>query len=53
MLIPPPENEVESLNPVRRKNFMFSIAPSIDDTAVAGTQNAWKINNAIAWAILS
>jgi hypothetical protein len=53
MLIPPPENEVESLNPVQRKNFMFSIAPSIDDTAVAGTPNAWKINDAIAWAILS
>jgi hypothetical protein len=53
ILIPPPENYAESPNPVRRKNFMFSIAPSIDSTAVVGTPNAWKISNAIACAILS
>jgi hypothetical protein len=53
MLMLPPENVAESPKPVRRKNFMFCIAPSIYSTALVGTPNAWKINAAIAWAILS
>jgi hypothetical protein len=53
MLIPPPAKLVELPNPVRRKNFMFSIAPSMDSTAVAGTPKAWKTREAIACAILS
>jgi hypothetical protein len=53
MLIPPPAELVESPNPVWRKNFMFSIAPSMDSTTVAGTLKAWKIREAIACAILS
>ena len=52
-LIPPPAYVVESPKPVRKKKFMFSIAPSIVLTAVRGTPNAWKIKEAMAWAILS
>jgi hypothetical protein len=52
MLIPPPAYVVESPKPVRKKIFMFSIAPSIVSTAVKGTPNAWKIKEAMAWAIL-
>jgi hypothetical protein len=51
MLIFPPKNNAKSPNPVRRKNFMFSIDPSIDSTAVDGTPNAWKIRDAITCAI--
>ena len=40
MLMPPPAKLVELPNPVLRKNFMFSIVPSIDSAAVSGTQNA-------------
>jgi hypothetical protein len=48
MLIPPPAKLVEFPNRVRRKNFMFLIAPSMDSTAVAGTPKAWKTKEAIA-----
>jgi hypothetical protein len=40
MLIPPPANAVQSPNPVRRKNFMFSIAPNMVPIPVVGTPNA-------------
>jgi hypothetical protein len=39
-LIPLPVKDVESPNPVRRKKFIFSIAPSIVSMAVEGTPNA-------------
>ncbi len=53
MLIPLPGNNFEFPNPIRSKNFMFSITPNIILTAVVSTPNAWNINNAIACAILS
>jgi hypothetical protein len=53
MLIPLPANNFESPDPIRSKNFMFSITPNIVLTAVVSTPNAWNINNAIACAILS
>jgi hypothetical protein len=40
MLMPPPAKLVELPNPVLKKNFMFSIVPSIDSAAVSGTPNA-------------
>ncbi len=40
MLIPYLANDFKLPNPVCRKNFMFSIAPSIVSTAVRGTPNA-------------
>ena len=51
MLTPPPANLDESPNPVRKKNFIFLIAPSIVSTALSGTPNAWKIREAMACAI--
>ncbi len=53
MPIQPPANDFELTSPVHRKNFVFSIAPSIVSTAVQGTPNAWNINDAMACAILS
>jgi hypothetical protein len=53
MLMLPHAKEVESLDPICRKNFMFYIVSSIHLIAVAGTPNAWNIKNAIACAILS
>jgi hypothetical protein len=42
ILIPPPTNVLESPKPVRRKNFMFSIAPNIDSIAVLARQMIGK-----------
>ena len=53
MLTPPPAKDFELPNPVCRKNFIFSIAPSIVSMAVAGTPNAWNTGDMMAWAILS
>jgi hypothetical protein len=38
--MPPPANDVELPNPIRKKNFMFSIAPNIVLIAVVGTPKA-------------
>ena len=52
MLIPPPANAVESPNPICRKNFMFSITPSMVSISIVGTPKAWNTNDAIVCAIL-
>ncbi len=51
--MPPPANFVESPKPVLRKNFIFSIALSIEPIADSGTPKAWKTNDATGCAILS
>ncbi len=52
ILMPPPVKDVDSLNPIWRKIFIFSIALSIDYIAVSGMPKARKTIEAIACAIL-
>jgi hypothetical protein len=40
MLMLPPAKDVKLRNPVLKKSFMFSIAPSIDSIAIVGTPKA-------------
>ncbi len=44
---------VESMNPVRRKNFISWIMVSVASTRVDGMPKAWKTMDAMACAILS